>query len=146
MESVRRLEDVHHKVRECAHQNAENKTYYESFHGARILLTTKAQPRRINDVARVSGTDIATRRWLEQFVSPFSVNTSQHNSERQVNRVAPRQHWCTPTQERPSVGIRKSRHPSDRAVGAYLHAIHQTIHHVNRSQWTSKHPPHLPGT
>jgi hypothetical protein len=33
-------------------------------------LTTQAQPRRINDVARVSGTDNAHRRWLQRMVSP----------------------------------------------------------------------------
>jgi hypothetical protein len=32
-------------------------------------LTTKAQPRRVKDVARVSGTDNAHRRWLQRFVS-----------------------------------------------------------------------------
>lgn len=31
-------------------------------------LTTKAQPRRNNDVARASRTDSATRRWLQRFV------------------------------------------------------------------------------
>ena len=34
----------------------------------RRLTTTQAQPRRISDVARVSGTDNAHRRWLQRFV------------------------------------------------------------------------------
>jgi hypothetical protein len=73
---------VHKRQRRSLNRSSE---CMEFAHSARCL-TTKAQPRRINEVARVSGPNNAHRRWLQRLVRPHTILSSVENDAPRISK------------------------------------------------------------